>query len=234
MASLVQTVASNTVSGTSKAFTLSSTSGSIIIEIAVRGNSNAPASFTITDNMANTYTQRQFLRDTGDQRVAAIYDCIGATAGVTSITVAPDTLTTRMMGCIAIQEVNGITAIDQSAQGTYSTSPLTLTTGVVDTGNADFVAAAISVGSNKTAQGISDPPSGYISAAANQNDNGTSSGSGECCYRFNTSAVTDSVTWAVTGGGLAGDPAVIASYHSTSGGGGGGTRSRLTLMGAGA
>jgi hypothetical protein len=196
-------------------FTVASTTGPIVIQMCIRSNNQPITSCGATDNKGNTYVLRKSAIGDSNGRAAFVLDCLSPTAGVTSIVVTPVLGGSGYGGCGAVQEVQGIALLDQSTSGSWSSSPLTLTMPNPDSGSTDFVCGAISIGNNVSSQGISDPPSGYTSAAVNQSDIGNSGG-GECCYRINTSAVTDSVTWAVTGGGTVTDPAVLVSYKAIS------------------
>ncbi len=220
MTSVTQNVGHQWQTGqTTVSFAMTSTTGAIVLELALRSNNLpfATTGWSITDNVGgNTYVMRNILTGESGGRVACIIDCLNAKSGITQITVEPNFNeglgTSGFAGCGAAQEVQGIQQFDQSGTATWSSSPIAITAGGADNGAIDFVAACMSVGNNVSSMGIYDPPSGYTSAAVNQNDSGTS-GSGECCYRINASSVTDSVSWTTSGGGTSGDPAVLVSYQ---------------------
>lgn len=213
MTAVIQSHQSVLTGQTSKTLTFAATQAgnSIVVECAIRAVSSVFSGFTVSDG-ANTYVSRKVLTNAFDQRIAAIIDCLGASS-ITSLTLTPVGGSGGMLGCFSFQEVSGITALDQSGSIGYASSPLVVACSAMDAGSTDFVAAAISAGNNLAASGITDPPATYTSAAVNQNDSGFSGG-GECCYRINTSALTNTASWGITGGAGSGDPAVIVSYQS--------------------
>jgi hypothetical protein len=240
MTAVVQTVATEGLgNATSYTFTISASAdgNSIVIKVAIRSNGQPITGIGVTDNKSNVYTPRAFLSGESGGRAAAILDCINAKAGVTSIVVKPLPTASDigMTGCMDLQEVSGILGVDQVQTGALasgSLNSLALAMSATDSYSQDYVAAAISVGANHAAQGISDAPTGYTSSSVEQND--STSGGAECCYRINSSAVTDSITWAISAGGTATDPAVMVSYQGGTAAGGAATNApALMTMGAG-
>lgn len=211
MTAVVQTVAVNGLAGvSSKTVTLSATQSgnSIIVTLAVEGGATRYTGFTVTDNQSNTYTSTDILG--GNLRTAAIFYKIGATAGVTSLTVTPTGGSGGLFGAMAVQEVSGLTALDKHASASSgASSPLNLSNSGTNTGTADFVTTAIAIGTGIANVGIANPPTGYTTSAISQNDS-TDAG-GACAYRIDTSAVLDTVSWTATGWEPT-DPAVIASF----------------------
>jgi hypothetical protein len=200
---------------------------SIIIEVPIEAGGTTFTSVSATDNASggsNAYTLRKIKTNTSDNRTVAILDCIGIARTFTQLTVSWSGGTGGAYGKCAAQEVAGITAFDQvgEAASTGSASgTVTATCTGADTTASNFVAACISLGAGQSNVGFSDPPStGYTTAAINQNDSANTGVAS--AYRVNSSAVTDSVTWAYSGGSGTGDPAIIVSYAGSGGGGGGG------------
>jgi hypothetical protein len=214
MTTVVQTVPANGLAGVaSKTLTLSSTGSgnSIIVKIAVEAGSTTYTGFTIADSQSNTYSNAALLAAGG--RSAAVYYCLAPTAGVTSVTITGTGGTGGMFGCLDAQEVTGLTALDKHATGSApGASPMTLNNSGANATAVAFVASAISVGAGASNCGISDPPSGYLTSSISQNDN--TDGAGACCYRIDSSVVTDSVVWAATSW-LPTAPAAIASFSGT-------------------
>jgi hypothetical protein len=219
MASVVQTVAFNGLAGvSSKSVTLSATGTgtSIVVSIAVEGGATAYTAFTVADSKSNVYSLAGTI-PTGLGRSAAVYYCLAPTSGVTTVTITGTGGSGGMFGCFCAQEVSGITALDKTNTATTGVaSPLTVTNSATNTGTGDFVTTVISVGNGSAACGISDPPSGYTRSSISQNDSADASGA--TAWRINTSAVTDSVSWAATSW-VAGCPAVIASFVGAAAGG---------------
>lgn len=219
--SVVQSVAANGLAGvTSKTFTLSATAAGnmLVIEIGIEAGGTVYTGFSVSDNgSGNTWASA--VVKTGGIKTAGVLRCLSVSAGVTSVTVTPTGGTGGMYGAASIQEVSGGTwSDDKNGSATLLGGTLTATASGADVGTTDFVGAACAIGNGATNCGISDPPTGYTSAAVSQNDN-TDTGA-ECCYRINSSAVTDSVTWTATSW-QSGDPGAVASFKVTAGGGGG-------------
>lgn len=222
MTVVVQSVHNQPINGVgSWSFTLSSTGAGnlLVVQAGVQqfGGTN-PTSFVVTDNgSGNTWATAVFKAGTGGDRFSVINYCLSTVAGVTSVTVTPNTGT--FYGSSGAEEVSGGTwALDQTGSAVASLGgTITLSCSAVDVGTTNFVAAAVQIGGGGSPSGISDPPTGYTSSSVEQDDN-TFAGS-ETCYRINTSAVTDSVTW-TSASGATGFPAAIASFKVSGGGGG--------------
>lgn len=220
MTTVVQSVSSTSLGATTKTMTItaSGAGNSLIISGAIRAASTVYTGVGATDNQGNTWVARSVTNHSANQRTAFVLDCLAPTAGVTSIVITPTGGGGQFNGCIAVQEVSGINAVDLITTGSYSSSPLALSASGADSGTTDFVVAVISAGNNSAAQGISAPPSGFTNATVNQVDNGTHPGSGQISYRVNSSAVTDSISWAITAGASSGDPAAMVSYKPSASG----------------
>jgi len=216
MTSVVQTVPANGLAGVaSKTVTIAATGSgnAIIILIAVEAGSTGYTGFTITDSKSNTGYASAVLLVGGARTVAIYYLLSPAQSGVTTVTIAGTGGSGGMFGALAVQEVSGLTAVDKTNTGTApSTSPMTLNNSAVDTTSVDYVASCISIGNGASNCGISDPPTGWTTAAISQDDSGD--GAGACAYRVNTTAPTDQVVWAATSW-LPTAPAIIASFKGT-------------------
>jgi hypothetical protein len=220
MTSIVQSVPYTSFGGgASKTVTVSATTvgNSIIVPISLDSGATQYTAPGVTDNAAggsNVYTVRKTNLGSGSSRSAFIADCLNAPKSCTQITITPTGGTGGGFGPGGVLEAAGGTyAADQSGttNGTAA-SPLVVTNTSVDTGTADLVVGVVGRGNGSLTTGISDPPAGYTSIAVQQNDQ--SDGAGECCYRINASALTDSVSWASTTQ-TSGDPGILQSYSVT-------------------
>lgn len=220
MSTVVQSVSNTTfTAAASISFTLSATSAGnlLVIELQCGTGATAYTGATISDNGAGN-TWAGAVVNAVNQRLCLIARCLSVSAGVTSVTLTPTGGTGGIFGCAAIQEVSGsgTWADDQHGTAGFSAGSVTATCSGADAGTTDFVAGCVSTGNSSTSVGITDPPTGFTSAAVQQND--FVSTGGECCYRINSTAVTDSATWS-SANTTAGDPAVIASFTAAGGGG---------------
>lgn len=226
MTTVVQSVANQPLNNVASwSFTLTATgSGNLlVVKAGVQqfGGAGSPSSVTVTDNgSGNTWATAVFKQGTGTpaDRFAIICYCLSVSAGVTSVTVTPNQ--GDFYGSSGIEEVSGGPwALDQTGSANSAASgTVTVACSSVDIGTTDFVAAAVTVDGGQSNTAISDPPSGYTSSSVNQDDSNFAAS--ETCYRINSSAVTDSVTWTYTasasGSGL---PAAIASFKVSGGSG---------------
>lgn len=205
--------------GANKIITVPATSvgSSIIVPISFEGGTTAYTAPGVTDNAAggsNVYVVRKTLAGTGGTRIVWVVDCLNAPKSFTQITITPTGGTGGGFGCGGVLEAAGGTyAADQSGSTTgTASSPLVVTNTSVDTGTTDLVVGVVGRGGGTTTSGISDPPAGYTSIAVQQNDQVDAGG--ECCYRINASALTDSASWASTSQS-SGDPGILQSYKVT-------------------
>jgi hypothetical protein len=165
---------------------------------------------TITDDKGNTYVL-VYLSDLAF-RQAAVYWCQNPTAGVVKVSLAN---VDQVYGLWSIQEVLGLTGTDQAAEAAVTGTPAscTVTMSAPDSSPNDYVVGVLSTGNGSADTGIQDPPTGYISLGAFQNDNNIA-GVG-ICYRINASDLTDSVEWSVDQG-TEGDPGILVSFSGHS------------------
>lgn len=205
--------------GANKIIPISATTpgNSNIVLISADAGTTAYTAPGVTDNAAggsNVYAVRKALAGVGGTRIVWVVDCLNAPKSCTQITIAPTGGTGGVFGCGGVLEAAGGTyAPDQSGSTTgTATSPLVVTNSSVDTAATNLVVGVVGRGGGTTTSGISDPPTGYTSIAVQQNDQ--VDGGGECCYRINSSALTDSVSWASTAQ-ASGDPGILQSYTVT-------------------
>ena len=133
---------------------------SLIVSSVLRSLSTTYTSVAVTDNASggsDTYVPRGIGSNGSDQRTAAINDCLNMKGGVTSITITPAGGGGGMYGFVTILEVGNLTAVDHVTNGTWSSSPLTLTAGSIDTTGNDLVIGLISAGNNNSGARIKDP-----------------------------------------------------------------------------
>lgn len=222
MTAVVQSVPIQPINGaTSWTFTIAGTTATnlLVVKAGVQqfGGAN-PTSVAVTDNgSGNSWATAVFKAGTGGDRFAFICYCLSVSAGTTSVTVTPNTGT--FYGSSGIEEVSGGTwALDQTGSAVSTISATnTATCTSVDLGTTDFVAAAVQVDGGQSNEGISDPPTGYTSSSVEQDD-GSFAGS-ETCYRVNSAALTNTVTWTYTVSASVGLPCCIASFKVSGGGG---------------
>jgi hypothetical protein len=221
MPTVIQTVSSGLLGGVAnKTVTLTATQpgNSLIVSIAVEGGATAYTGFTIADNAgggSNTYSQAGITTASALFRSCCVKYCLAPTSGVTSVTVTGTGGSGGMYGVFSVQEVSGISALDRYTAGaTGASSPYTMTASAVDTAATDFVVSCISVGNGSATVGISNPPTGYTTAAISQNDS-TDAG-GAIAYRINSTTVTDTCQWAATSW-VATAPVNIVSFVGSGG-----------------
>lgn len=184
---------------------------SIVVALAgLFGPGNIPI---ITDDKANTYTLAYWY-DTGAQRQAGIFWCKNPVAGVSDITI--NNGSAQIYGLVSIQEVVGITGVDQTTHGLLTGTPgtCTATMSASESVAYDYVIGAISTGNFSSNTGIDDPPAGYNSLGAYQDDSGIA-GAG-ICFRVSPFTTADSIVWNVTEGTV-GDPGVLVSFKGPGG-----------------
>lgn len=224
MPTVIQNVAATAFAGVaSKSIALASTGAGNLLAVisSIQAGSTIYTGATITDNVGtNAWLTAIAFGGTG-HRIAIISYCLSVTPAVSSVLMTPTGGTGGAYGSVAAVEVSGGPwALDQTGSGTADSTlgdPITAIASSINIGTTDFVIAVLNGGNGQINTGIISPPSGYTQSFVQQDDSNSAAGAG--AYRINSSAVTDSVTWTNTGGGIAGltvgSPAAIASFRTT-------------------
>lgn len=206
----VQTVQSSVVSGAASIVCTISASGSgnpLIVLCPVGPGSGAPT-FALTDNESNTYVKRADSGNIANDQ-SMIFDCLSPIAGVTTITLTPTGGV--VSGSITVIEWPTTLTADQHGSHTQATpanGPITATSTSVNTSANDVVFACMQEQGAGAGDNPTDPPATFTHLSVT-----TSGGinANECCYRINSSIVTDTASWTWSNGPTNAS-AAIASY----------------------
>lgn len=161
--SVVQTtIAAQTAAGTTavKSFASLPSLSNKLIAYVTAYNASAAVTFTVTDNQGNTWTNRASKQtaNAGVPIQAQIWDCSPTTsAGTFTVTLAASAGSSDLN--LAIQEVSGLGAFDQTAN--YDSNTTTNTSGSATTPTLTNASEFVSVASAWSTASGTTPTAGY-------------------------------------------------------------------------
>lgn len=129
-----QFASNTTAGGAAISVTVSSTpAGATIVAAAVKNDTTGAINWSVSDDQSNTYTLRETVDGSG--RACQIWDCINATAGVTSVTLTIDSGTPLWLAVVWVLSPSGGGTIeydvdDENVDTTNSTSQQCAATGI--------------------------------------------------------------------------------------------------------